>query len=209
MSYVFISYAATDRNIALRVRERLTEAGIETWMDVDLKPGADGVEIIRESVRNASSGLVLLSPAVANSPEVASEYKTILSQNKRLNVAMVAPIISPHDIPYHLQSIRAIDLQWDFEAGMRKLIAAIRGETPETESRKENLSASVLLQESQLETSDDDTTSDSRTSKKRTSVKLEVNLNNLDEAKTKTLIDLVTKLTEAGIEEISVVDLND
>jgi len=208
MSYVFISYAAKDRDIALLVRERLTEAGIETWMDRDIKPGRDPVEAIREALRNASGGLVLLSPAVANAPEVASEYKYILSQNKRLDVAMVAPIISPHDIPAHLQSIPSIDLQWDFETGMRKLIAAIKGDAPVTELRKENAPSPVLAQDEEPEEARGSLSRDSRPNSQQASVKIEVNLNNLDDTKAKTLIELIAKLAQAGIEDISVVDVN-
>lgn len=188
---VFISYAAADAEIAARVRAKLSEKGITTWMDIDLKPGEDASSQIHDALFSAASGLVLLSPAAANSPDVAREYKTILLQNKRLYVAVIKPVSSgSRDTLYQLQSQNSIDLSKDFDQGVAELIRLIQ--SPESlYSRPE-----VDVESAQI------------ARRRSASVKVEVNFHDLDDSKRDALISLVKELTEAGIEEIRVVDVN-
>jgi hypothetical protein len=125
MPEIFLSYVRGDASIARLIRNELEKVGIKTWSDENIKSGHDWEKEIRESLKRASMGIVLLSPSSLNSAHVAQEYQSILAQNKPLYVATIGNI-EPQDIPYHLQLLELIDLSRDLDAGLAALKTAVQ-----------------------------------------------------------------------------------
>lgn len=72
---VFLSYSNSDRDIADRLKEALTQAGAVVWTDGDrLAPGSpDWQNAIRSGIDQATYVIYIASPTAANSPYVANE----------------------------------------------------------------------------------------------------------------------------------------
>jgi hypothetical protein len=180
--YVFISYAASDQDDAKRIAEALESAGLKTWMADDIVLGDDWQATIDEAVKAASSGVVVLSPSSVRSAWVTSEYRTMLSQNKRLYPIVIRPI-DTDDIPPRLKDLLWIDLTNDFDSGMARLVGAIqRGVTGDQDFSQPSPKHS------------------------RVAVKLEINPADFDAEELK---KIVTTLADAGVENIKIVESKD
>jgi hypothetical protein len=180
MRKVFISYAQPDSPAAQRISDQLTKANISNWLyERDLQPGDDWKEQTARAMRDSTHGLFLLSPASLNAPATSAEWQYFLMQNKPLLIAQVEDV-QPEDIPWRLAHIQRVDLTHNFNKGMRSLIDALR--------------------------SDDTLVTQRNTPERhsRASVTLELNLKDLD---TQQLVNLITELTDKGIEDIRVVQV--
>lgn len=72
---VFISYPRNDASFAQRLRRRLKQASLSSWLDVDdLKPGTEWQPKLEEALRTANAVVVCLSPNSANSAYVTCEW---------------------------------------------------------------------------------------------------------------------------------------
>ena len=58
---IFISYASEDREAAFRLADRLTEAGLEVWVDHRIHPGNDYRHIIERNIRECCAFVPVLS----------------------------------------------------------------------------------------------------------------------------------------------------
>jgi len=184
MRKVFISYAQQDSSVARRVSEQLSKADVQNWLyERDIQPGDDWKEQTARALRDSTHGLFLLSPSSLKSPAVSAEWQYFLIQNKPLLIAHVLDV-HPEEIPWRLARIQQIDLVHNFNKGMRTLIDALRSED-------------TLVQQRNVPDS-------ARVGHSRASVTLELNLKELD---TQQLVDLITELTDKGIEDIRVVQV--
>lgn len=184
MRKVFISYAQPDSPAAQRISDQLTKANISNWLyERDLQPGDDWKEQTARALRDSTHGLFLLSPTSLNSPVTSLEWKYFLSQNKPLLIAQVDDV-HPEDIPWRLAHIQRVDLTHNFNKGMRSLIDSIRSD--------DTLVTQRIAPEN------------TRAGHSRASVTLELNLKELD---TQQLVNLITELTDNGIEDIRVVQV--
>ena len=182
IGHIFISYAASDKDDAKRVADGLERAGLRTWMADEVTAGDDWLHTIDEAVKAASSGVVVWSPEAVRSAWVASEYRAMLSQNKRLYPVIVRPITAD-DIPPRLKELLWIDVTTDFEDGMAKLVDAVQsGATGNRDSFQPASKAS------------------------RVAVKLEINPTDFDADELK---KIVTTLADVGVEDIKIVESKD
>lgn len=135
---VFISHSTKDNSIVTAIHQKLTSVGIETWVDhLQLRPGDDWDRAITKALKEAKSGLFVLSASSAESLECINEYRTILELGKPLYVALIEDIPA-EDYPYRLRTIQRVDLMTNFDLGMEQLIAAIQhGSTKENAVAKD------------------------------------------------------------------------
>jgi NAD-dependent dihydropyrimidine dehydrogenase PreA subunit len=105
--YVFISHSTEDHSFVLRLASALREYGVPIWIDDwDIPPGADWDLTLDNALYNCAQLLIVLSPASVNSPEVRSELRTALEENKP-----VVPVLYRQcRIPRRLRLIQHIDL---------------------------------------------------------------------------------------------------
>jgi serine/threonine protein kinase/tetratricopeptide (TPR) repeat protein len=128
-NFVFISHSTTDDVIVRRVYEALAAAGINAWVDHinGIGPGDRWPQQIQKALNACERGLLVLSPNSALSDVCRSEWNTLLTLKKQLNVVLLAPV-SPEDMPFELNTIHYVDLSQDFEVGMARLVEDILNE---------------------------------------------------------------------------------
>lgn len=183
MATVFISYAAQDRETAQRVYRALTGASINAWLfDQFVKPGEDWTEKVKQALDEATYGVLLLSPASLRSPSAKREYLHFLSQNKPLYMAIIQPV-DEDDVPYPLRDLSALDLTENFDAGVARLIEAIRNNLPDFAAGDRSVARQKTLP-------------------RPVTVTLEVE----EDTDTQKVVDLISRLSEIGIKDIKVVN---
>lgn len=85
MSHVFISYAHIDYEFVTNVIERLTESGIQVWLDTDqLMIGKEWRTGIDQAIEEAFAVVVVMSPAAKTSEYVTYEWAFALGAKKQV-----------------------------------------------------------------------------------------------------------------------------
>lgn len=134
MTQLFISHSNLEDDIANRVHDALTQAGIDTWIDQVHGINGPKDEVFRQIcdvINDCAGGIFLLSPNSLDSKDCCEEWQSILKWHKPLYVAIVGHV--PDDqIPHELLQRNPIDLTRDFEAGMKQLISAIKRQPAST-----------------------------------------------------------------------------
>ena len=182
MQQVFLSYAVQDRSKAEVIYTYLERAGLNPWRyDFDLKPGDDWKAQIDAALHSATHCVVLLSRSSIKSPAVAAEYRQFLAQNKPV-IPVLVDDVSLEDIPERLQAIQFIDLRSATHTFMAELIVALQ-----------NNDARLFVEESP------------QNDKKPLKLTLNLSLNEFGNEKFR---DLVAKLSDIGVEEIEVVNVD-
>lgn len=144
--FVFVSYATPDRHRVVPLCDRLTEHGIEVWIDFRrILPGQDWNLEIRRALARANIILVFVSnTSVDRRGYVQRELKAALDQqSERLaDDIYVIPIILDDDttIPEQvrrLQCIRSTEADWEHrvEETIRFQLARLGRQVAETQAR--------------------------------------------------------------------------
>ncbi len=130
MADVFISYSRLDKEFVDQVIRRLQERRISAWIDRrDIRGGADWQVKIRDAIVNSKAFVLILSPNIAASDNVADEL-SIAKSHKR----PIVPVISrtcdiPSAIELPLTRLQRIDFPaLGFEEGLRRLVEALQPE---------------------------------------------------------------------------------
>jgi HEAT repeat protein len=84
MSYIFISYSRKSRDFAENVKNRLERAGLETWMDGDIRAGKEWRLQIDEAIKNAFVMVVIMTPEAKASEYVTYEWSFAVGVGIRL-----------------------------------------------------------------------------------------------------------------------------
>jgi hypothetical protein len=104
---VFISYSRDDAAFVKKLRMRLKQAKLSTWLDVEgLKPGTQWQPELEKALRTASAMVVCLSPRSANSSFVTFEWSYAMGAGVK-----VFPVLA-EETPMHpwLSRFQWIDL---------------------------------------------------------------------------------------------------
>jgi tetratricopeptide (TPR) repeat protein len=135
VSYVFLSYASGDWQLALRVRVDLKRAGLEVWTyQARSEPGVDFREEYLDAVRGARCFCLLDSPQARESAHVRNECRQARECRKTVFVCLATPREAASDgewwndqLPFgEVNFIRAIDLtDRHYDHGVRELCAAL------------------------------------------------------------------------------------
>ena len=94
---VFISHAASDKELASRVADALDQAGLEVWNDTQILPGDNWAAKIAQAMEESQVMVLLLTPAALNSQWVNQEISYALGRQ----VYRVIPVIAgpPEELP--------------------------------------------------------------------------------------------------------------
>lgn len=114
-NYVFIVYAAPDRDHARDCRDALVRARIETFLDDQIEPGLPWDEVLQKALDGAHVILVLVTPnwphGHYNRAEVATAIRRARENNFETRVVPVFLAGGKHThAPYGLQNIQGIDI---------------------------------------------------------------------------------------------------
>lgn len=115
MAKVFISYAHSDKPMARKAAEALSEAGLEVWWDAEVLPGDNWAQERSEALSSSQAMVVLLSPASVQSNEVQSDLSFALGQQDYKD-RVIPVLISSYDlkeyadVPWVLKRMKTVDL---------------------------------------------------------------------------------------------------
>lgn len=115
---VFVSYARSDSQFALKLARDLREAGANLWVDqFDIPVGARWDRAVQAALNACPCLLVILSPAAVASENVMDEVSFALSKDKK-----IFPVLSENcDIPFRLTRFQYIDFTADYDTAFPKL----------------------------------------------------------------------------------------
>ena len=133
MPYIFISHSSRDNDVTRFVADHLTDAGFETWVDLDsIKSGDLWLRSIEKAVRECSIFVILLSKQSRDSEWCERETLLAMDLRKPLFIA----ILEDMPLPLHLINRQFTDFRQDKDQGVKKLIVAIRREMKRIEADK-------------------------------------------------------------------------
>jgi pSer/pThr/pTyr-binding forkhead associated (FHA) protein len=126
---LFISHSSKNVELARRISQYLTRAGIPTWLDVEqLALGDNWSNEIKQAMKQSWGALVLISPHSLNSLQCEGErqYFERAYQNKEKQIYfLLLEDIPPDELPYTVSVIQYISLARNFYSGMNRLENAI------------------------------------------------------------------------------------
>jgi len=123
---VFVSYARSDSQFALKLARDLREAGANLWVDqFDIPLGARWDRSVQAALNACPSFLVILSVSAVASENVMDEVSFALSKNKK-----VVPVLYQScDIPFRLMRVQHIDFTADYDTAFPKLFKELGVDT--------------------------------------------------------------------------------
>ncbi|MCK4786555.1 MAG: toll/interleukin-1 receptor domain-containing protein [Desulfobacteraceae bacterium] len=129
---IFVSYARTDGEFALKLAKDLRAANVNIWMDqLDIKAGDTWDRAVEDALHRCIGLIVVLSPRTVSSRSVMDEVSFAIEENKK-----VVPVLyQACKIPFRLRRVQRTDFTSDYSAGLSKLADALR-ETPMSSDRK-------------------------------------------------------------------------
>jgi hypothetical protein len=129
----FLSYARADERQALRLADDLIAAGVSVWVDqYDIRPSQHWDRAVETAVRACAGMIVILSPRSAASPNVADEVSVAIDDGK----ALIPVLIEACVLPLRMTRMQFIDASRDYEAALKRCLAAIQGGRPVAPARE-------------------------------------------------------------------------
>ncbi|GAA2659881.1 toll/interleukin-1 receptor domain-containing protein [Paractinoplanes durhamensis] len=127
MANVFVSYRTPDVTTAMKLAEALRAAGHEVWLDRwEITIGDSIVERINQGLTGLSY-LVLCWSASGESTWQRREWQPTLARQLEGEPVKILPVrLSGGTGPAIIRDLRYADLEHDWDAGVRELLAAIR-----------------------------------------------------------------------------------
>lgn len=123
-SRIFVSYARSDQEFVGRLVSGLSQHGISTWTDMDIRPGQNWNDAIDEALNTCDRMIVVISNTSMASESVKAEWQYYLTEVKR----PVVPVrYQDAKIPFHrLAALQYVDfLKPSYEDALRQLITAL------------------------------------------------------------------------------------
>lgn len=123
----FVSYCRQDADIALRLARDLKASGASVWLDqLDIVPGQRWDRAVEEALKVCRRMLVIVTPASVESTNVMDEVSFALEEQK-----VVIPVVyQPCAIPFRLRRLQRIDLNRDYDQGLRDLLRVLSSWQP-------------------------------------------------------------------------------
>jgi hypothetical protein len=127
---VFLSYSRRDYYFAESLAVQLLDRDIPAWLDVmNLKPGAEWEQGLREALESAPCFVLIASPNAMKSPNVQAEWRQAIERGKRILIALF--LATP--LPAELRGFEVVDFRGGFHRGLNEFVArlaAIENRTP-------------------------------------------------------------------------------
>jgi len=129
---VFVAYVAEDLGMARRLRDGIAAAGCVPWLDKDkLVPGQDWPRAIRRAVEISDAFVACFSPrSIAKRGQFHNELRWALdcARLRPLEATFLVPVrLEPCVVPLQVaEQVQYVDLFPDWDAGMRKIVRAVK-----------------------------------------------------------------------------------
>jgi len=131
MSYVFISYARRDHEIATQLMHLLAEHNILVKTDEQIEAGDGWQKSLWDILDDSSACVLLLSSASVRLPLVKHEYQYFLKHDKPIYPVVIEPL-RPADLPFRLRHLAMMDMATDPEKAAAQLVERIKSGQPPT-----------------------------------------------------------------------------
>ena len=138
---VFIAYAQEDLARARRLRDDIAASGYATWLDKDkLLPGQDWPRAIHRAVEISDAFVACFSQrSIAKRGQFQNELRWALecARLRPLEATFVVPVrFEACEVPEQIaEQVQYVDLFPDWDAGMRKVVRALRKAGPKPDCR--------------------------------------------------------------------------
>ena len=115
----FISYSREESEFALRLAGDLRKAGAQIWLDqLDIVPGKAWDDAIEKALQEASTMLLILSPASVKSDNVRNEISFAIEEKKT-----ILPILHLDcAVPLQLHRLQRVDFRTDYARGLKEVL---------------------------------------------------------------------------------------
>jgi hypothetical protein len=125
---VFISYAQADKKVANQIANALSHAGVPVSSDRrELAPGDSDTDRIESALSSSDMVLVLLSSKSVTSRWLRDELTSTLARElKDRAITLIPAMIEDCQIPPLLGDRPYLDLRYDLEGGIKRLIDQLR-----------------------------------------------------------------------------------
>lgn len=126
---VFISYNHHDCGFAGRLAQDLKAAGFAVWWDEwEIKVGDSIIQKVSEGIKQSAYLAVVLSPHSVKSNWVQRELGSALMRQLSADrdITVFPLLVADCEVPVLLREIRWADFRQDYQAGLRKLLDALR-----------------------------------------------------------------------------------
>lgn len=122
---VFVSYRRTDLELAKRLADELRSAGVDVWYDADLVGGDDWRAAIVAAIEKVQIVVLLYSPEVEHSAEVAKELAVAASEKKRIVPVRLADVMPSGAFLYEMARLNWVDAFPDPDRRLREIALAL------------------------------------------------------------------------------------
>jgi hypothetical protein len=129
---IFVAYAHEDVDDAVQIFHSLVQAGFDPWMDrFKLLPGQNGARAIQNAMETSDFAVCCFSQnSIHKRGGFQSEIRYALECAQRLpldEIFMLPVRLDPCPVPVEVaREVQYVDLFPDWDAGMKRLYAAIR-----------------------------------------------------------------------------------
>ncbi len=129
MPAIFLSHATKNDAEVTQIHDALEKlTGVEIWVDhKDIRNGENWDKTIERAVSDCPYMLLIISRDSMKSDEVHAEWRAAITYGHALLLAIIDDI-PIEDIPQRLRLHQWVNLSTDWDAGIAKIAASIRGE---------------------------------------------------------------------------------
>ncbi len=132
MQHVFLSYSRADGDFAEVMRARLNEAGCRCWLDrAEIEAGETWCQEIDEAIRDASTVVLMMTPASRASEFVSYEWAFALGAG----VPLVPVMLQPTPLPPRLAALHYLDFTRREARPWSELITRVRSMSDARQAR--------------------------------------------------------------------------
>jgi TIR domain len=100
MKKVFISYSSKDYKWLEQLEKHLSSPTVRLWADVNIRPGEDWNQSVKDSIEASDFAIVLISPDYLASRMIDNELQTIFERSKQGNLQILPVIASLGDASF-------------------------------------------------------------------------------------------------------------
>jgi hypothetical protein len=129
----FISYAHEDKDLALQIARRLTENGVNPWIDAwEIAAGESLVErVFEKGLKDCAVFVIVLSPASVDSNWVKQELDVAVVNRIRRLTQVIPILASECEVPVSLRALKWLDIRDGLDNVVRAIVDAAYQRRPE------------------------------------------------------------------------------
>ena len=127
---VFISYSSLDRKLAVIIREKLKERGVDCWMAPEsINPGSDYASAIPFAITDCDAVVILLSAHSQESVWVPKELDKALSMRKIIIPLHIDDSAISEKFKFYFSNVQQLEAQQKLDQVLDMISALLKKST--------------------------------------------------------------------------------